>query len=141
MARTPTSVTVRIIDDMERTIVALCGSTEFMDEFNEANIEQTAAGRIVLTVGCNMKEPHPLWDTVSKKRALKIQLDKLHRDKIKMAHWVLVVGTRIGESTQAEIEYALSLGKMVAFYHPELEVEYQNTNGLNRLLIGLREMQ
>jgi hypothetical protein len=139
MSHSPDAISVRITDDINRPIVVLCGSTEFMDEFNEANIEQTAMGRIVLTVGCNMKKPHPLWDTVSKAEALKVKLDELHKDKIRMADYVLVVGTRIEDSTQAQIEFALSLGKMVAFYHPELEMELQNIRGLNRLIVALRK--
>lgn len=139
MVRTPTSVTVNIHDDIDRSIVVLCGSTEFMHEFEEANREQTALGRIVLSVGCNMKKPHPLWDTPRKAEEVKARLDALHRDKIKMAHWVLVVGTRVGDSTRAEIDYAISLGKIVAFYHPEVEAEFRNVLGLRRLAEALRE--
>lgn len=101
-------------------IVVLCGSTEFMDEFTETNLRETAAGRIVLSVGCNMKQPHPLWADPADAEALKPRLDSLHRAKIRMADRVIVVGSRIGSSTRAEIAYARSLGKPIRFTHPEL---------------------
>lgn len=42
-------------------IVVLCGSTTYWDELAEANAYETAAGRVVLAPGCNMKRPHALW--------------------------------------------------------------------------------
>lgn len=41
------------------TIVVLCGSTARWDKLAEANLYETAAGRVVLAPGCNLKEPHP----------------------------------------------------------------------------------
>jgi hypothetical protein len=105
-------------------IVVLCGSTAFMDEFAEANVQQTALGRIVLTVGCNMKRPHPLWADPADAEALKPRLDELHRAKIRLADRVLVVGTRVGESTRSEIEYARSLGRPVRFVHASVAAEF-----------------
>ncbi|MEC4016053.1 hypothetical protein [Streptomyces sp. H27-D2] len=102
-------------------IVVLCGSTQFMAEFTEANVQQTALGRIVLSVGCNMKEPHPLWADPADAERLKPQLDRLHRAKIKLADQVIVVGTRIGTSTRAEIAYARQLGKPISYLHPEVD--------------------
>lgn len=102
-------------------IVVLCGSTAFMGEFAEANLRATAAGWIVLSVGCDMKSPHELWSDPVEAEALKVRLDELHRAKIRLAHRVLVVGPRIGESTRREIAYARGLGKPVAFVHPEVD--------------------
>ena len=102
-------------------IVVLCGSTAFMDEFTEANVQQTALGRIVLSVGCNMKLPHPLWADPVDAEALKLRLDGLHKAKIRLADRVLVVGTRIGDSTRSEIAYARGLGLPVEFVHPEVD--------------------
>jgi hypothetical protein len=101
------------------TIVVLCGSTEFMAEFTEVNVQQTAKGRIVLSVGCNMKLPHPLWADPADAEALKPRLDALHKAKIRLADKVIVVGTRIGDSTRSEIAYARSLGKPIEYVHPE----------------------
>jgi thiamine pyrophosphate-dependent acetolactate synthase large subunit-like protein len=105
-------------------IVVLCGSTAFMAEFAEANLQQTAAGRIVLSVGCNMKSPHPLWADPVEAELLKVRLDGLHKAKIRLADWVLVVGTRVGDSTRSEIAYALSLGKPVRFVDASVAAEF-----------------
>ena len=110
-------------------IVVLCGSTAFMDEFAEVNLRLTAGagGRepaIVLSVGCNMKEPHPLWADPADAEALKPRLDGLHKAKIRLADRVIVVGTRVGDSTRSEIAYARSLGKPIAFVHAEVAAEF-----------------
>ncbi|MFF3460444.1 hypothetical protein ACFYXH_40440 [Streptomyces sp. NPDC002730] len=105
----------------EPTVVVICGSTRFMAEMAEANWQETAAGRIVLAPGCNLKEPHPLWNDPADAEALKPKLDALHRAKIRMADEVLVVGDYIGDSTRAEIAYAHELGKPVRYTHPEVE--------------------
>ena len=100
-------------------IVCLCGSTRFMTEMAEANLELTAAGWIVLAPGCNLKRPHPLWDTEDKIEALKPRLDALHRAKIDLADEVVIVSDQtryIGDSTRAEIAYAEQLGKPVRWW-------------------------
>ncbi|MES5824853.1 hypothetical protein [Streptomyces sp. RG80] len=101
-------------------IVALCGSTRHWDALAEANLYETAAGRIVLAPGCNMKEPHPLWEDPDRADRLKQQLDELHRRKIDLADEVLIVnpGDYIGDSTRSEIDYARSLGKPLRYTHP-----------------------
>lgn len=102
-------------------IVAICGSTRFMEEMTEADLRETAAGNIVVKPGCNMKEPHPLWEDPDDAEALKARLDELHRAKIRLADEVLVVGDYIGSSTTAEIGYARKLGRPVRFTHPEID--------------------
>ncbi|MGW3086080.1 hypothetical protein [Streptomyces sp. NPDC001108] len=104
-------------------IVAICGSTRFMTEMAEADLRETAAGRIVVRPGCDMKSPHALWSdpAEAEAEALKVRLDALHRAKIRLADEVLVVGDYIGDSTRAEIAYARSLGKPVRFTHPEVD--------------------
>ncbi|MDX2633168.1 hypothetical protein PV381_42565 [Streptomyces scabiei] len=101
-------------------IVALCGSTRHWDALAEANLYETAAGRIVLAPGCNMKQPHPLWEDPDRADRLKQQLDELHRRKIDLADEILIVnpGGYIGESTRSEIDYARSLGKPIRYTHP-----------------------
>ncbi|MFG2974413.1 hypothetical protein ACGFYY_15655 [Streptomyces sp. NPDC048331] len=102
-------------------IVAICGSTRFMAEMNEADLRETAAGRIVVKPGCDMKSPHALWADPVEGAGLKARLDELHRAKIRLADEVLVVGNYIGDSTRAEIAYARSLRKPVRFTHPEVD--------------------
>lgn len=102
-------------------IVVICGSTRYMTEMNEADVRETAAGKIVVKPGCDMKSPHELWSDPAEAEALKVRLDDLHRAKIRLADEVLVVGGHIGESTRAEIAYARSLGRPVRFTHPGAE--------------------
>ncbi|MGQ5640807.1 MULTISPECIES: hypothetical protein [unclassified Streptomyces] len=90
-------------------IVAICGSTRFMTEMNEADLRETKSGKIVVKPGCDMKSPHVLWSDPVEAEALKVRLDDLHRAKIRLADEVLVVGDYIGDSTRAEIAYARSL--------------------------------
>ncbi|MEU5217262.1 hypothetical protein AB0G79_13825 [Streptomyces sp. NPDC020807] len=102
-------------------IVVICGSTRFMAEMTEADVRETAAGRIVVKPGCDMKSPHALWSDPAEAEALKARLDELHRAKIRLADEVLVVGDYIGDSTRAEIAYARLLGRPVRFTHPEAD--------------------
>lgn len=97
-------------------IVCLCGPMRFHDAYRKAEYELELAGKIVLapsfkpgatehdgTTGCTPEQ--------------KIQLDALHKEKIKMADRVLIlnVGGYVGESTRSEIEHAKALGKAVDF--------------------------
>lgn len=102
-------------------IVVICGSTRFMNEMNEADLELTVSGYIVVKPGCNMKAEHPLWADPADAERIKAALDDLHRAKIRLADDVLVVGDYIGSSTRAEIAYARELGKPVRFTHPEVD--------------------
>ncbi|MEU3619848.1 hypothetical protein ABZ725_47320 [Streptomyces sp. NPDC006872] len=102
------------------SIVVLCGSTRYWEELAEANVYETAAGRIVLAPGCNLRKAHPLWADPARADRLKLMLDALHRQKIDLADEVLIVnpGGYIGDSTRKEIEYARSLGKPIRYTHP-----------------------
>jgi hypothetical protein len=62
-----------------------------------------------------------LWADPAEAEALKVRLDDQHRQKIRLADRVLVVGDYIGNSTRAEIAYARELGKPVRFTHPEVD--------------------
>jgi hypothetical protein len=106
-------------------IVVLCGSTRFWEQFAEAALHETVAGRIVLAPGCNLKEQHPLWDTAAKADRLKRVLDDLHLRKIDLADEVLIVnpGGYIGASTAREIDYARSIGKPIRYTHPAPDAE------------------
>lgn len=97
-------------------VVCLCGSTRFMREFRDAELHETLAGRIVLTIGCDAKSDDMLKFGVDTKQ----RLDELHLRKIDMADSVLIlnVGGYIGESTAREIAYALSLGKLIRYLEP-----------------------
>jgi hypothetical protein len=101
------------------TIVCLCGSTRFVDAFRGANLRETLAGNIVLSIGCNMKTDDEIFGHLpaDKLGAIKARLDNLHLHKIDLADEVLIlnVGGYIGESTQRELEYARAHGKGIRF--------------------------
>ena len=102
-------------------VVAICGSTRFMDEMADADRQLTWEGFIVVKPGCDMKTEHPLWADPDEAEVGKVRLDALHRAKIRLADQVLVVGDYVGPSTIAEIVYARELGKPVRFTHPEVD--------------------
>lgn len=98
-------------------IVCLCGSTRFSEAYREANLRETLAGNIILTVGCDTKSDENLGLLPK----FKVKLDDLHKRKIDLADEILVlnVGGYIGESTRSEIEYAKAAGKPIRYLEPE----------------------
>lgn len=105
------------------TRVCLCGSTRFSEAFQRANLEETLAGRIVLTIGCDMRSDAELFIKMSsdEKEVVKARLDELHLRKIDLAHQVLILNVDgyIGESTRRELAYARQQGKVIRFLEPE----------------------
>ncbi len=100
-------------------VVCLCGSTRFMQAFQDANLRETLEGKIVLSIGCNTKSDDDLVAVgmVINKEAL----DTLHLFKIDLADEILVlnVGDYVGESTRREIEYAQHKGKGIRWLEPQ----------------------
>lgn len=100
-------------------IVCLCGSTRFYEAFQQANYDETMAGRIVLSVGFypHSKAAAGHGEGVGHDSAEKFALDELHKRKIDLADEVLVlnVGGYIGQSTRSEIDYALYHNKPVRY--------------------------
>lgn len=98
-------------------IVCLCGSTRFMEAWQKANIDETLAGRIVLSVGCNTKSDADLQRLGALTDETKAKLDELHLRKIDLADEILVlnVGGYIGNSTRNEIAYATKTGKPIRY--------------------------
>lgn len=100
-------------------IVCLCGSTRFVDEFNRQRKALTEAGEIVLSievVTTQAREDDPQHCDPE----LKARLDELHKRKIDLADYCLIlnVGGYIGESTRGEIKYANQRGKEIRFLEP-----------------------
>jgi hypothetical protein len=107
------------------TVVCLCGSTRFMDAFRQANLRETLAGRIVLSVGCDTKSDEMLSITAEQK----VALDALHKRKIDLADEILVVSDEtgyFGASTRSEIEYAKMTGKEVRWEEPGAEERWNS---------------
>jgi cell division protein FtsB len=102
-------------------IVCLCGSTKFMEAWQAANLSETLAGKIVLSIGCNTKSDADLQRLGQLTPEKKAELDELHKRKIDLADEVLVlnVGGYVGDSTRSEIEYAKRHHKPIRWLEPE----------------------
>lgn len=103
-------------------IVTLCGSTRFGQAFQDANLDETLKGNIVLSIGCNTKSDLQLFGDLPEQRRkeIKAALDELHKRKIDLSDeiFVLNVGGYIGESTRSEIEYAAKKGLLIRYLEP-----------------------
>lgn len=110
---------------MKPTIVCLCGSTRFSEAYQQANLAETLAGNIVLTIGCDMRSDADLFVGRSdiELNAIKAQLDELHKRKIDLADEILVLNVDgyIGDSTRSEIEYARQQGKRIRYLESKSE--------------------
>ena len=95
-------------------IVCLCGSTRFVDWFDEAALQMTLRGIIVLSIGSHKPRSREYADG---KDGHKAGLDELHKRKIDLAHAVIVLnmGGYIGDSTRSEIKYAEAHDVPVAY--------------------------
>ncbi|MBT5876579.1 MAG: hypothetical protein HOH43_24355 [Candidatus Latescibacteria bacterium] len=107
---------------MKPKIVTLCGSTKFRDEFVRQNLNETLAGKIVLSIGCDMKSDDEIFGHMSPEqlREVKAGLDELHKRKIDISDEVLIlnVGGYVGDSTRSERDYASRIGKDVRYLEP-----------------------
>lgn len=94
----------------EFSTVTICGSMRFYDRMIRVAERLTADGEVVIM-------PFVTVAAADQGDDFKAMLDRMHRQKIDMADRVVVVTDNqagyIGESTQAEIQYAESLGKLV----------------------------
>lgn len=103
-------------------VVCLCGSTRFSQAFRDANLTETLAGKIVLTIGCDMRTDDDIFGHMAEDelRHTKAALDALHMHKIELADEVLILNVDgyIGESTRRELNYAQALGKYIRYLEP-----------------------
>jgi hypothetical protein len=97
----------------EFTVITLCGSMRFREEFERLDAELALAGHVVLTPTAL----EPSTEITAEQRA---RLGRIHLQRIAMADEVLVVnvGGYLGESTRREIEHARSRGIAVRFLEP-----------------------
>ena len=96
-------------------IITLCGSTKFKDQFIEQQRRLTLEGNIVISVGMfGHADNEPISEEI------KSMLDDMHFRKIDLADEIFVinVGGYIGYSTNREIEYARSTGKVIKYLEP-----------------------
>lgn len=106
-------------------IICLCGSTRFGEAFRKAQLDETLKGKIVLTIGCNMKSDTEIFGNMpeSELTEIKNKLDELHKRKIDLADEVLILNVDgyIGESTRSELEYAKANNKPIKYLVPTIK--------------------
>lgn len=101
-------------------VITLCGSTRFKEEFIEVQKRLTLEGNIVISVGLfGHSGDDEVWEGMDEGTLTdtKEMLDDMHLRKIDMADEIFVINVDgyIGESTEAEIEYAEMSGKEVRY--------------------------
>ncbi len=100
-------------------VVCLCGSTRFWKIFQTASLEETLAGKIVLSIGAASATDDEHFGNLPREEydRIKSELDILHFRKIDMSDVVFILNVNgyIGESTQRELDYARALGKQIRF--------------------------
>ena len=104
-------------------VVCICGSTRFADQHAIARWELERDGSHI----CLMINYLPAWyaeqegwnghDHFGEAAGTKEALDELHKRKIDLCDWVLVInqGGYIGDSTRSEIEYAETQSKPIQY--------------------------
>ena len=111
-------------------VICICGSTKFADlhAITKWNLETT--GKVI----CLMINYLPMWYAEEKgfkgchhfaeQSGLKETLDELHLRKIDLADEIFVINKDgyIGESTLAEIHYALTKDKPVRYLETEPQI-------------------
>lgn len=107
----------------EYSVVTLCGSTRFKNEFMEVQKKLTLEGNIVISVGLfGHSGDSEVWENMDEGTLTKTKemLDDMHKRKIDMSDSIFVinVGGYIGDSTKSEILYAKSQGKLIEFLEP-----------------------
>lgn len=102
-------------------VVCLCGSTRFVDTYNEWRKILTLEEKIVLSIELVTTQSEK-EDPQHNNHKVKQMLDELHLRKIDLADEVMIlnVGGYIGESTRNEINYAAKQNKKI-IYLEEIE--------------------
>jgi hypothetical protein len=97
----------------EFTVITLCGSMRFREEFERLDAELSLAGHVVLT-------PTALAPSKELNADERARLGRIHLQKVAMADEVLIVnvGDYVGESTRREIDHARSCGVAVSYLEP-----------------------
>jgi hypothetical protein len=108
----PEPVTERSQAFTRPTVITLCGSTRFMDKFEELNRILTLDGNVVFSVAT---KAHEGAGGISPRQ--KELLDRVHFEKIRLSDEIFVINVDgyVGPSTRREIEYAGRIGKRVRY--------------------------
>lgn len=94
-------------------IITVCGSLRFMKEIMEITEKMDLQGNCMLSIVYPMKTNKE--DYTDEEIAV---LNKMHRERIKLADAILVVNVDnyIGSTTKSEIEFAKELNKEIIYY-------------------------
>lgn len=95
-------------------IITVCGSLRFVKEMMEITEKMELQENCMLVPIYNPNKPSK--DAFTEEEAL--ILDKMHKERIKLADAILVVNVDgyIGSSTKSEIDFAKSLNKEIIYY-------------------------
>lgn len=97
-------------------IITVCGILRFYKEMMNITEKMELEGNCMLVPIYNPSRPNK--DDFTEAEAL--MLDKMHKERIKLADAILVVNVNvngsIGSSTSKEIEFAKSLNKEIIYY-------------------------
>lgn len=95
-------------------IITVCGSLRYANEMMEITEKMELQGNCMLVPIYNPNKASK--DDFTEEEAL--MLDKMHKERIKLADTILVVNVDnyIGSSAKSEIEFAKSLGKEIIYY-------------------------
>ena len=95
-------------------IITVCGSLRFYKEMMEITEKIELEGNCMLVPIYNPSKTSK--DDFTEEEAL--MLDKMHKERIKLADAILVVNVNgyIGDSTRKEIEFAKFLNKEIIYY-------------------------
>lgn len=98
------------------SVVTLCGSTKFKNDFIAVQKQLTLEGKIVLSLGLFGHS----GDNEIFNDGVKAMMDDMHRQRIDMSDEIFVInkGGYIGSSTKSEIEYATANGKKISYLEP-----------------------
>jgi hypothetical protein len=97
------------------TVITLCGSTKFKEEFLKVLQQLTLEGNIVISVGMFGHADDEFGNVVTPE--IKVMLDDIHKRKIDMSDEIYVINKNgyVGESTKGEIEYSIKNGKRINY--------------------------
>ena len=100
-------------------IICLCGSTRFVETFNNLLNKLTLEGKIVLGIELVLPQSER-EDPQHSNFKMEQALDELHLRKIDLADEVMILNVDgyIGESTRKELDYARNQGKVIKFLEP-----------------------
>lgn len=119
--------------------ITVCGSLKFYKEMMEITERMELDGNCMLVPIYNPSKSSK--DNFTKEGAL--MLEKMHREKIKMADAILVVNVNnyIGSSTRAEIEYAKFLNKEIIYYTDIVNSSVNLSNHKKVVIAGSAKLQ